>query len=129
MKSNRKSPPPARPSPPPRVALVIETSTSFGRTLLCGIAAYIRENRPWSVYFGERSVFDPIPGWLRDWKGDGIISRTTSPEIRQVIESSGVAAVDLNEQLGGMGAASIAIDHHAVGRAAAQHLLEKGFTN
>lgn len=129
MKSNRKATASAGQSAPPRVALVIETSTSFGRTLLCGIAAYIRENRPWSVYFGERSVFDPIPYWLRDWKGNGIISRTTSPEIRQVIETSGVPAVDLNEQLGGMGVPSIAIDHRAAGRAAAVHLLEKGFTN
>ena len=129
MKSNRKSKAVAPRSVPPRVALVIETSTSFGRTLLCGIAAYIRENQPWSVYFGERSVFDPVPGWLRNWTGDGIISRSTSPEIRTVIEKCGVPAVDLNEQLGGLGVPSIAIDHHAVGRAAALHLMERGFTN
>lgn len=115
-------------SGPPRVALIIETSTSFGRTLLCGIAAYVRENAPWSVYFGERSVYDPIPRWLRQWKGDGIITRTTSPEIREVIAGSHIPVVDLNEQLGGMGVPLISIDHAAVGRMAAQHLLERGFT-
>jgi LacI family transcriptional regulator len=129
MKSNTTRKAPARTTIPPRVALVIETSTSFGRTLLGGIAAYVRENRPWSVYFGERSVFDPVPDWLQDWKGDGIISRTTSPKIREVIAKSRVPVVDLNEQLGGMGVPMIAIDHHAVGRLAALHLLEKGFTN
>src|SRR5215831_2343352 len=129
MKSNRKWRTATGPCAPPRVALVIETSTSFGRTLLGGIAAYIRENRPWSVFFGERSVFDPIPDWLKEWKGDGIISRSTSPKIREVIARTRVPVVDLNEQLGGMGVPMIAIDHHAVGRLAALHLIEKGFTS
>jgi LacI family transcriptional regulator len=114
---------------PPRVALVIETSTSFGRRLLCGIAAHLRENSPWSVYFGERGVFDPVPDWLRDWKGDGIITRTASPEIREVVAANRVPAVDLNDQLGGLGVPMILIDNQAVARLAASHLLERGFTH
>jgi LacI family transcriptional regulator len=117
----------ARPAPP-RVALVIETSTSFGRKLHCGVAAYIRENGPWSVYFGERAVFDPPPDWLKRWSGDGIISRIASPDIRRIVKASRVPVVDLNEQLGDLGAPQISIDHAAVGRMAARHLLERGFT-
>src|SRR3569833_2040175 len=113
---------------PPRVALVIETSTSFGRRLLCGIGAHIRENSPWSVFFGERGVFDPVPEWFKDWRGDGIITRTASPEIREVIEANRIPAVDLNEQLAGLGVPMVTIDHAAVAREAARHLLERGFT-
>src|SRR4051812_38515209 len=94
---------PEKASAPPRVALIVETSTSFGRTLLCGIAAYMRENAPWSVYFGERAVDDPVPPWLKQWTGDGIISRVGVPEIRQIVANSRVPVVDLNEQLGGLG--------------------------
>ena len=117
-----------RSASPPRVALVVETSTSFGRRLLAGIAAYVREKGPWSMYFDERAVFDPVPGWLPRWKGDGIISRIASPEIRRVARRSRIPVVDLNEQLGGLGAPQISIDHEAVGRMAAQHLLHRGFT-
>jgi len=113
---------------PPRVALVIETSTSFGRRLLCGIGAHIRENAPWSVFFGERGVFDPVPEWLKDWRGDGIITRIASPEIREVIEANRIPAVDLNEQLAGLGVPMVTIDHAAVAREAAKHLLDRGFT-
>ncbi len=113
---------------PPRVALVVETSTSFGRRLLCGVAAYIRENGPWSVYLGERSAADPVPLWLKQWSGDGIISRIASPEIREVIANTHVQVVDLNEQLGGLGVPLISNDHAAIGRLAAQHLMERGFT-
>jgi len=118
----------ARRSGPPRVALIIETSTSFGRRLLCGIAAYIRENAPWSVYFGERSVYDPVPSWLKKWTGDGIITRAAIPEIRQVVANTGVPVVDLNEQLGGLGIPLITNDHAAIGRLAAEHLLKRRFT-
>lgn len=97
--------------------------------MLCGIAAWIRENRPWSVYFGERSVYDPVPRWLQHWKGDGIITRTPSPEIRKVVAGSQIPVVDLNEQLGEMGVPLISINHEAVGRMAAEHLLERGFTS
>lgn len=115
-------------SSPPRVALVVETSTSFGRRLLCGIAAHIRESGPWSVYFGERTSHDPVPHWLKEWSGDGIISRIASPEIRQVIAARHLPVVDLNEQLADLGVPLISNDHAAVGRMAAQHLLERGFT-
>lgn len=114
---------------PPRVALVIETSTSFGRKLLCGIAAYVRENGPWSVYFGERTAHDPVPHWLKSWAGDGIISRVASPEIRKVIAATGIPVVDLNEQCGDLGVPMITNDHAAIAAAAAAHLLERGFTH
>jgi LacI family transcriptional regulator len=114
---------------PPRVALVIETSTSFGRRLLCGIAAYVRENGPWSVYFGERTAHDPVPDWLKSWKGDGIISRVASPEIRKVIAATGIPVVDLNEQCGDLGVPMISNDHAAIASTAAAHLLQRGFTN
>jgi LacI family transcriptional regulator len=116
-------------SSPRRVALVIETSTTFGRRLLSGIAAYVRENGPWSVYFGERTAHDPVPRWLDAWKGDGIISRVASPEIREVIAGSGIPVVDLNEQMIGLGVPLISNDHAAIARTAAAHLLERGFTH
>ena len=119
----------SRRSAPPRVALVIETSTSFGRKLLCGIAAYVRENGPWSVYFGERTAHDPAPQWLKSWNGDGVISRIASPEIRKVIAATGIPVVDLNEQCGDLGVPMISNDHTAIAQAAAGHLLQRGFTN
>jgi len=111
-----------------RVALIIETSTSFGRRLFSGIAAYIRENGPWFVDFGERSVYDPVPPWLKKWGGDGIISRVPSPEIGRLVAKLGVPVVDLNEQLRGLGAPLISNDHVTIGRLAAEHLLQRGFT-
>ena len=57
------------------VALLIETSRAYGRGLLRGIIRYQREHGPWSIYFQPRGINDPAPGWLRNWKGDGILAR------------------------------------------------------
>lgn len=111
----------------PRVALIVETSTLFGRRLLSGIAQYMRENGAWSVFFTDRAVNDSTPSWLSRWKGDGIISRIASPEIRSVVANRRIPVVDLNEQLGGMGMPLISNDHAAVGKMAAEHLLARGF--
>jgi LacI family transcriptional regulator len=82
---------------------MIETSTYFGRTLLLGIAQYIRENGPWSLFFTDRGGNDPIPSWLDSWTGHGIISRLPSPDIREIVARKRIPVVDLNEQMGDMG--------------------------
>lgn len=111
----------------PRVALIVETSTLFGRRLMSGIAQYIRETRPWSIHFNERSVGEASPSWVESWRGDGIITRVGSPEIRNAIRDKTIPVVDLNEQMSGMGIPLISNDHGAIGRMAADHLLDRGF--
>ena len=129
MKSNSRSHTPSRTLErrPPQVALIVETSTTFGRRLLSGVAQYIRENGPWSVFFTDRAVNESMPPWLTHWKGDGIISRLASPDIRNVVANRRIPVVDLNEQLSGLGMPLISNDHAAIGQLAAQHLLDRGF--
>jgi len=116
-----------RRSRPPHVALLVETSTSFGRRLLRGVAHYVRENGPWSVYLEQRSIFDPAPPWLKHWDGDGILSRAAYPEIARQVVRLGVPTVDLNEQVLGLGLPLIFNDHGKIGALAAEHFLERGY--
>ena len=58
-----------------RVALLIESSRSYGRTVLQAITAYSRVHGPWSLYYEQRQTAEKPPSWLRTWRGDGIISR------------------------------------------------------
>lgn len=111
----------------PHVALIIETSLAYGRGVLRGVARFGREHQPWSVYLEQRSLYDPAPPWLADWKGDGIISRASSPEIARSIAALGIPTVDLNEEVAGLGLPLIYNDHNAIGRLAAEHFLERGF--
>lgn len=121
----RETPPPS--TQLPRVALLIESSTLFGRRVLLGIAQYLRETRPWVLHVTDRSTNDGMPPWIKSSKIDGIITRIITPEIRDVIKESNIPVVDLNEQLGDMGIHLISNDHAAIGRMAAGHLLDRGF--
>ena len=114
---------------PPRVALVVETSTQFGRTLLSGVAQYVRESGPWTVVFTDRAVNDQAPSWLRKWVGDGIITRVASSDIRDIIAAKGIPTVDLNEQTADLNIPQISNDHEAIARLAAQHLMERRFVH
>jgi len=59
-----------------RVALLIETSRSYGRDVLRGVRRWMEEHGPWSVYLETRALESQAPPWLRGWKGDGILART-----------------------------------------------------
>lgn len=122
MAENRK-----RRSVLPHVALIVETSTAYGRAILGGISQYVREHGPWTVYIEQRSLQDSAPPWLERWAGDGIIARASTPRSARKLLKSGVPTVDLNDQVRGLGLPQIHSDHAAIARLAAEHLMDRGF--
>jgi LacI family transcriptional regulator len=116
------------PNKVPHVALIIETSTAYGRGVLGGIAKYVAAHGPWSIYVDQRGLNDPPPRWLADWKGDGVIMRAQTQSIAKLIAKLGVPAVDTQQQLSKLSAPSVICDHRAVAEAAVKHLLERHFT-
>ncbi|MBI1373018.1 MAG: helix-turn-helix domain-containing protein [Phycisphaera sp.] len=93
-----------------------------------GITDYMRTNRPWSCFLDQRDLFASPPGWLKRWQGDGIICRTTSPKLLEALKETGVPIVDLNDIHESFeGVPKVQSDDRAIGRVAAQHLIERGF--
>ena len=99
---------------------------AFGREILWGVARYLQESGPWTVYIEQRSLTDQAPPWLETWEGDGIISRLAPRQARR-LRASGIPTVDLNDQGPGPCRPHIRSDHRAEGALAAEHLLERGF--
>ncbi|QDU51019.1 Xylose operon regulatory protein [Gimesia panareensis] len=110
----------------PHVALLIETSRSHGRGLLNGIRQFIAENEEWSVFLMPRSLDSQIPDWISRWKGDGILSRTTSQEMADAITASGIPTVELRSTKLKHSFPFLGIDNRAMGRMVAEHFLERG---
>jgi LacI family transcriptional regulator len=111
-----------------RVALIVETSLLYGRRILGGINRYVQAHSSWSVFLTEREATSPPPRWLEKWRGDGIICRTTNARLAKALAKTQVPIIDLNDH-GDHGLPRIYSDHRAIGRLAAQHLLERGFHN
>lgn len=114
-------------TPTPRVALLIESSRSYGRELLMGVAKYIRIHGPWSVEFEEGDPAEHFPEWFTRWSWDGIIARVSTPAMAETLAGAGVPVVDLSGTLLDAGFPLIRSDEDAVGRLAAEHLVERGF--
>ncbi|MDD3587906.1 MAG: DNA-binding transcriptional regulator [Thermoguttaceae bacterium] len=111
-----------------KVLLIIETTTGFGREIFRGITSYVREKTHWSINIENRGATDPLPVWLADWKGDGIISRSSSASVCQMLRKIGCPLVELygdNKTI----RSEVYCDRHEVARLAARHFVENGFKN
>lgn len=114
----------------PRVALLLETSTEYGRGLLRGIVKYVRLHGPWeySVAPGHFEHVLPKPD---AWSGHGIIARVRSPEMANLIHLTGVpfvasSLVESGSLMLGGRFGEIRTDSEAIAVMAAEHLLEQG---
>ena len=111
----------------PHVALLIETSNAYCRSLLKGIAAFVREQQFWSIYLGEHERGVSVPSWLQQWEGDGIIARVENEEIaREIVKTElpivNVSSVEVVDTMHG-----VVLDEEALARVVVDHLLERGY--
>lgn len=113
----------------PHVALIVETSVVYGREILKGISRYLSTHEPWSVFLDERELDSPPPKWLLDWKGDGVICRSTTPALADELRIHGLHVVDLNDRHGDLGFPRITSDMNRIGKIAAEYLIDRGFQN
>jgi LacI family transcriptional regulator len=109
-----------------RVALLVETSGSYGRGLLRGIAQYNRDRGNWSTYFRPHGLDDPPPTWIKRWKGDGLLVRVGSQPLADVVRRLGIPTVNLRSAVPDLPMPCVAVDDEVVADHAARHLLERG---
>lgn len=112
---------------PLRVALIIETATTYGCRILGGIARYLRSHHRWSVFLEQRALGARPPAWLFSGKWDGILSRPTDPELARLFRKMRVPVVDLNDLFDDLRLPWVGSDHTGIGRVGAEHFLERGF--
>lgn len=111
----------------PRVALLIETSNGYARSILHGVEDYIRSHHPWHIFLAERRRGDAPPKWLNDWDGDGIIARIENKAIAQVLAKARQPVVDLSSYRFLPQLPAVITDGKAISELAVTHFLNRGF--
>jgi LacI family transcriptional regulator len=120
---------------PPRVALMIESSRTYGRELVRGIMRYSRLHGPWIFpwVFYKQDLFYIARGselaeleHLRKWGPDGIIARDTK-DIGELAGLNIPLFVSVAMNLPEPQRNNIITNNLAIGKMAAEHLLERGF--
>jgi len=114
---------------PPHVALIIESSVSYGRNILQGIARYMSSHHRWSVYFEQHELGAAPPAWLASSHWDGILCRPTDPRLARRLQRMKVPVVDLNDLYENLKLPWVGSDHRAIGSVGANHFVERGFRN
>ncbi|EMI44305.1 xylose operon transcription regulator XylR [Rhodopirellula sp. SWK7] len=110
-----------------KVALLIETSNSYARGLLRGIASYIHEKNEWSVYLPEQERGATPPNWLNQWDGDGVIARIENSAIAKAIAPLDIPVVDVSAARQLPEIPFVETDDEAIAAMAYRHFRERGF--
>lgn len=109
------------------VALLIDTSTSWGIRLIKGINQFAHESGDWLIHVEPRGRYERlhVPA---GWTGDGIIARINWKTLADEINASGLPAVNVSwYPFAGPRIARCTVDERQTGRMAAEYFLANGF--
>lgn len=111
----------------PRVALLIETTRSYTRDILSGVRSYLSVHGPWSSFVELRAFDSTPPPWLKTWRGDGILTRTHTQEMADLLAATGIPTVELRSTDIDHPFPFIGMDNRLIGRSVADHFLTRGY--
>jgi len=111
----------------PNVALLIDTSTGWGRRLIQGIVGYARKHGPWHLRIEPRGRTEHL-SLPADWSGDGVIARITTQRMNRALQKLGVPVVNISAiELDGSDFPRVTSDIQASAKLMAEHFLDRGF--
>ncbi len=111
----------------PQVAVLVDTSRSYGRDIVRGIRRYVAEQGPWSLYLEPRDLRSSFPGWLQKWPGDGILARTVDATLLRELKATGLPVIELRTTVLKHPFPFVGMDNPIVGERVARHFLDRGF--
>lgn len=127
MTTRRTTKSPLKPGKIPRVAVLVDTSSSWGRQIVTGIHDYIRKHERWQMFIEARGVQEQwsVPA---GWRGDGIIARISNPQLAADLKARRIPVVNVSGiQIPGIDFPRVSTDLNDTARMAAKHFLDRGF--
>lgn len=112
-----------------RVILLVESTSSYGRGCLRGIARYAQAHGGWTFLrhiFRTTTAIDAPT--LRAWRGDGVIARIEEARMAAVIRELGLPTVDLRGSIGLSGVPGVFTDDPKVVDLAIEHFASNGLS-
>lgn len=111
----------------PRIALLIDTATTWGIGLIEGIARYSREKTDWHLTLGPHGKYEKtlLP---ENWEGDGVIARVTHQALADQLIRRQIPCVDVSWYgFGKDGIARCTCGEHTVAKLAGEYFIGRGF--
>ncbi|QDU57231.1 AraC family transcriptional regulator [Aeoliella mucimassa] len=111
---------------PFRVAVLVDTSSAWGRRLNQGILLYAERNGPWNIWVEPRGGSETlrIP---EGWSGHGIIARVSSPAMARHLQQQNLPVVNVSGiRVREATFPKVSIDNDAFAQLAVEHFLDRG---
>jgi LacI family transcriptional regulator len=109
-----------------KVALLIETTRSYGRNMLRGIGDYARVHGKWLFYLPMDELLKQVPA-REQWDGDGIIAQPhQNARLVKDLAECGKPVVSLSGPPGAGGLPSVLSNNKSVAELAVKHFRERG---
>ena len=99
--------------------LVLGTESRYGREVISGIHAYCRRSGLWEYHLeaDRPNVLERARFSIEQWKADGIITQSQTPEMEGLIHDSGLPAVNFSGNFHSL-LPTVVADSYAIGRMA-----------
>jgi LacI family transcriptional regulator len=110
-----------------QVAVLVDTSRSYGRDIVRGVRRYVAEHGPWSLYLEPRDLHSRFPDWLEKWPGDGIIARTVDAQLLSKLKATRLPVIELRSTMLKHPFPFAGMDNSLVGTRVAGHFRNRGF--
>lgn len=111
----------------PRVVVLVDTATGWGRAIIRGISTYGRHHGPWHLWVephGQAERMRPP----RTWQGEGIIARVNTSQMARHLKSYRVPIVNVSGiELDGVDLPRVTHDLPATATMAADYFYQRGF--
>lgn len=110
-----------------RVAVLVDTSTTWGRDVISGVYRYGSGEGGWQLFVEPRGIEQRH--WLPDgWKGDGVVARIGLQSLAKQLKTMKMPVVNVSGiRLPKVDHPRVVADQEASANLAAEHLLERGF--
>lgn len=110
-----------------RVAVLVDTSTTWGRKLIEGVNRFSQERGGWELFVEPRGLEQRR--WLpMGWQGDGVIARVGLVDLAQRLKRLQIPVVNVSAiTLPKVKFPRVISDQSSAARIAAEHLVARGF--
>jgi len=111
----------------PRICLLSDLNTAGRRDRAVGAARYATQRGPWLFHFDPGGAEATLQR-LEAFACDGVLAEIAHAKMRDRLGALPVPVVAMSTPLGTAGLPLVTVDQQAVGRTAAEHLLQRGLT-
>lgn len=113
-------------NPPLEIALAFNVGVTHLERVVRGIRDYAKRHTDWRFLISPETHY-LAPAALKGWQGDGVIALANQPEDVSVLASLDCPVINLSGASENPGFPRVRPDYFAIGRMAAQHLIERGY--